>query len=125
MNLAGDLSLHPLHRLTNSVLALFVVIIKKCPLQFTKNMSTNIHPRRGHSLSTRIHQKCPKEFTKSVHENSRSKNVHYSPILKKKSVHERSKSPSLLGFSCGSVANSRFNYEFRSSISLLLLSIFC
>ena len=30
---------------------------EKCPLEFTKNMSTKIHPKRGNR------QKCPREFT--------------------------------------------------------------
>ena len=77
LNLAGALPLHPLE------LALFIITIKKCPLEFIQKMSMKIHPKRGLLVDKSVHEKSPK----GVHEKS--------PILKK-SVHEMSLSTKCL-----------------------------
>ena len=58
-----------------------VIIIKKCPREFTKNMSMKIHQKYPQKSTQKCLPKvteredllwtfCPQEFTKSVHENS-------------------------------------------------------
>ena len=68
------------------------MLLNKCPREFTKKMSTKIHPKRGLLVDKSVHEKTPK----SVHEKSPFENVHENSPILKKSVHVMSLSTKCL-----------------------------
>ena len=58
-----------------AVLAPFIITTKKCPLEFTQNMSRKIHSKRGILEDKIVHQNWPKVSTR-IHPQKMSTSIH-------------------------------------------------